>query len=274
MGDSHTVTADWGDGSGPQPVDAQDLGAAGSGTATHVYVDNGTYTATVEVCDAEACDTHSTDVTVSNVAPVVDATLSLTAGELDLSAVVTDAGSADTHTATVDWGDGSAPEPAAVVGGPGGGTVAASHSYATDGDYTVSVCATDDDGAQGCDGGDVTVVGTNAPPSVTLDAVGPVAEGDAAAVTGTVSDPNVGDTLTVMVDPGDGSAAVPAVVDTVGGDLLRRCRLRRRCGVAVHGDGHRVRPVVGMCGRDRPGRRCPTRCRWWRRGGIAPVGWC
>ena len=42
-----------------------------------------------------------------------------------------DPGAADTHTATVTWGDGSVDGPVAVSGG----TVAATHTYATAGTF-------------------------------------------------------------------------------------------------------------------------------------------
>ncbi len=65
-------------------------------------------------------------------------------------ATFTDADTSDTHTATVDWGDG------AQTGGTvnetnGSGTVTASHSYTQTGDFTVTVCVTDNHEAMGCD---------------------------------------------------------------------------------------------------------------------------
>jgi len=61
----------------------------------------------------------------------------------------TDPGTLDTHTATVDWGDGSPPEAAAVTESSGSGTVSGTHGYATSGTYTVTVTVRDKDGGLG-----------------------------------------------------------------------------------------------------------------------------
>lgn len=45
----------------------------------------------------------------------------------------------DTHTAMIDWGDGSAPEAVAVSQGAGSGSLTATHVYGDNGAYTVTV---------------------------------------------------------------------------------------------------------------------------------------
>jgi hypothetical protein len=55
----------------------------------------------------------------------------------------TDPGVADTHGATIDWGDGTVDA--------GVGTVTGRHVYAAPGAFTVEVCVRDDDGGSGCD---------------------------------------------------------------------------------------------------------------------------
>jgi len=57
-----------------------------------------------------------------------------------------DDGVLDTHTATVDWGDGSSPEPASILEINGSGDILGIHTYADDGNYQVTVTVTDDDG--------------------------------------------------------------------------------------------------------------------------------
>ena len=110
----------------------------------------------------------TTQVTVSNVAPVVEAgaaqsTLEGTVISLAPS-TFTDVGVLDTHTAVIDWGDGTVVA-GAVSQGAGSGSVAGSHAYADNGTYTVKVTVTDDDGGTHSDSFAVTVA--NVAPSAT-----------------------------------------------------------------------------------------------------------
>jgi PKD repeat protein len=152
QGDSWTVTVDWGDGSDPVSFAAP---AAGSlGTQSHAYADNGAYPVTVAVTDSKgAAETQGFTVTVNNVAPAV-AGLTVTTGPLLVGAAVnaaatfTDPGLLDTHTALVDWGDGTASQ-AAVTETNGSGSLTAAHAYAKAGFYLVTVTVTDKDGDAG-----------------------------------------------------------------------------------------------------------------------------
>jgi len=65
---------------------------------------------------------------------------------LDFEGQFQDAGTLDTHTATVDWGDGSAAEPLGLVQSAGSGSISGSHLYTADGTYSVTVTVVDDDG--------------------------------------------------------------------------------------------------------------------------------
>lgn len=65
-------------------------------------------------------------------------------------AVFSDAGTLDTHTATIDWGDGTV-EAGTVVENGGGGTVSGAHIYPVAGTYHVTVSVSDDDGSLGSD---------------------------------------------------------------------------------------------------------------------------
>jgi hypothetical protein len=59
-----------------------------------------------------------------------------------------DPGTADTHTATLEWGDGSTSS-AAITEASGAGETSASHTYAAAGIYRLVATVTDDDGGSG-----------------------------------------------------------------------------------------------------------------------------
>jgi PKD repeat protein len=122
--------------------------------------DNGTYTVTLEVRDNDGLtDTRSTTVKVSNVDPKVDAGRGATirpGEEYRLRASFTDPGSADTHSATIDWGDGT---PNTVIDSATS-PLALNHHYADAGRYTVRVTVVDDDGGRDRDTVKVTVKST------------------------------------------------------------------------------------------------------------------
>ena len=60
-----------------------------------------------------------------------------------------DLGLEDTHTATIDWQDGTL-DPATVVQGQGTGLVQGSHVYLDDFLTEIEICVEDDDGGTGC----------------------------------------------------------------------------------------------------------------------------
>jgi hypothetical protein len=128
----------------------------GDGTWSWDYptTDNGSGTVTVTATDAGGL-TATDDFTWSatNANPVLGTVAGTRAGAcaVNLSASFTDAGIADTHTATVAWGDASASEAATVTEtvGTGAGTVTGQHAYTAAGAYTATVTVTDDDGGSG-----------------------------------------------------------------------------------------------------------------------------
>jgi DNA/RNA endonuclease G (NUC1) len=120
-------------------------GSNGSGaTVAHTFADDGVYTVTVTVTDNDGLtDTASLTVTVSNVAPVVGAIpdASVQVGDAyTVAGSFTDPG-ADTWTASVNFGDGSAPEQAMLSGHD----FSLVHVYAAAGTYTVTVTVDDGD---------------------------------------------------------------------------------------------------------------------------------
>jgi hypothetical protein len=134
-----------------------------------------------------------------NDAPVVDAGDDASVDEGSAFALAASFVDPDTppHSATVDWGDGEVTELTGLVPGP----IDASHTYADDGVFPVSVCVTDGEPATGCD--NLTVTVNNVPPSVDLTGPEQVGEGASVEYTFTMSDPGA-DPLTVAAACGSG----------------------------------------------------------------------
>ena len=111
-------------------------------------------------------DTDTASIEVLNVAPTVTASdvTPIDEGEdAVLSATFTDPGTLDTHTVTVDWGDGDGPE----VVSAGDLASGISHTYGDNGSFDVTVTVTDDDGGVGDD--TVMVSVGNLEPTTTID---------------------------------------------------------------------------------------------------------
>ena len=194
--DTFTLVVHWGDHLSPNNQQTVQVAASGSGSQTfvltHQYLDDNpsgsssdTYSIAVQLTDDDGgSDSESTSVTVSNLAPTLaaaatDATLADPAalGETVLfTAAVSDVGTLDTHSATIDWGDGTI-----TPGTIAGGQVTGSHSYAAGGIYTVTVTLTDDDGGSavstttavvtgvGVIGGQLQAIGTAGDDVVTVN---------------------------------------------------------------------------------------------------------
>jgi hypothetical protein len=155
--DSFTLVVSWGDGT---PVETRVYPAGSNGqvvTLTHSYANNGTYTVHASWHDPHgAGNSADLQVEVSNVPPVVDAggDAHLHRGEvLNRQGSFSDPG-ADTWTATVDFGDGSGPQPLQL--GPDH-RFHLHHKYHDAGSYVVTVTVRDDDGGVGIDQFVVTV---------------------------------------------------------------------------------------------------------------------
>jgi PKD repeat protein len=144
-------TVHWGDGT-QDPISVTSVGSLPA--RHHTYADNGVYTVTVQLTGAGGLPGHSTFiVTVANVAPEIfglgnsspEGSDVLPGQTVTITASFEDLGTADTHSALIDWGDGST-SAGTIVEYAGLGTVTGSHAYAAGGIYVVRLTLTDDDG--------------------------------------------------------------------------------------------------------------------------------
>ena len=161
--ETHEAWFDWGDNSLPTQAMVSETNdpprAQGTASAYHAYCDSGSYTITISVRDRHGgVGTGTSDVTVSNVPPRVDAGQDVYAYPdlpINLVAHFIDPGWCDEHTASWHFGDGTPRLPATVVElhqpPEGVGYAAATHVYEDRGDYFARCVVTDDDGASGED---------------------------------------------------------------------------------------------------------------------------
>lgn len=126
--------------------------AVSAGTVTCSYADGpGAVTVRARILDQDGgFSEYTSELAIRNLPASIGAIAAPGAPvqintSASISAPFTDAGVADSHTATVDWGDGNVTS-AAVTGNLGTGSVAGSHSYAVPGLYTVKLTVTDKDG--------------------------------------------------------------------------------------------------------------------------------
>jgi PKD repeat protein len=139
------------------------LNGATSATPTATFPDNGTFTITLRVSDGLLTHTATTSVIIANSAPQV------TVGPdpvLDVGTTFLRTGSfrdpgVDTWSATVDYGDGSGPQPLTLAHDQ---TFTLQHVYTAEGSYAVTVTVQDDDGGHGQASLTVTARAVNQPP--------------------------------------------------------------------------------------------------------------
>lgn len=150
--------------------------------------------------------TASTTVLVSNVPPTVTnltTTAVVEGGTTTLTGILVDAGTQDTATVVVQWGDGQTQTFTNVTPG----TFTYTHQYldnptGPDGaTYPVAVAVVDDDGGSGTSSTSVRV--SNVAPVLT-NLVATTDKLGAATVTGVIVDPGLRDAFTLLVNWGDG----------------------------------------------------------------------
>lgn len=192
MLDTHTATVFWGDGTSSPGLVTESNGQ-GTVTASHHFADNGNYPIRAVVTDnAGDSGERNASGTIANVAPTVVAGIAFEPtsgpGPRQLSTVVSghftdpgytrpEAGTVETFTVTVDWGDGTIEDvPATVTQGSDGivtsGTFSANHVYASGGVHTVSVEVADDDGGTDSDSFTFGVARIDVVPAINLKSRG------------------------------------------------------------------------------------------------------
>lgn len=231
FGDPHTATIDWGDGTVTSAAVSETAGV-GSVSGDHVYADNGIYPVTVTVTDSVGnSDSFTTTATVANVAPTASP---LSLDDVDEGQVFSfdlatfsdpgftsaSAGTEETFTATIDWGDASPLDSATLTvtpGSPGSatiGTISGTHQYADNGLYMVIVTVEDDELDFGSTSLAITV--NNVAP-VVISVSDPVGqEGSSVNFDAEFVDAGVLDTHTAIIHWGDGSSSDGAVTTTGG----------------------------------------------------------
>lgn len=196
--DEFSLTIDWGDGSG----DSYPNLVHGIINLNHQYLENGTYGVKVTVNDGDGGLGYGiATVTVNNVIPTV---LGIDANDIVEGQFVIvygnlyDPGTYDTFSLSVAWGDGAVNMHKNFKSG----SFQLSHQYLDDGQYTLTITVTDDDGGSSSTNALVTV--SNSIPVVTV--VGDtINEGGMATVSGTITDTGSMDEFTLTISWGDGS---------------------------------------------------------------------
>jgi hypothetical protein len=152
--DDFTATVDWGDGSTDTGTVS---GSNGSFTVSggHTYADEGSFTVTVTLTDdspgtASATATNTATIAEADALQSTPVNLSLTEGHQFTGTVATFANTGYPgnpvvdFTATIDWGDGTT-DTGTVSGLAGTFTVSGTHTYADEGNFTVTTTLSDDD---------------------------------------------------------------------------------------------------------------------------------
>jgi PKD repeat protein len=207
--DSHTVAITWGDGG----TDSVALGSgATSTTASHTYLDSGTYTVALTVTDGGGLwVAGGTTVTAMNVSPSLSSLTFSPSSVTDhqtvtVSGTFSDPGTLDTDTVRFAWGDGST-SPDSLAAGTR--SFSGSHSYVTSGTYDVIVTVTDRDNGVGTqDSFLVVTVHNTVPSALVLD---PSVAGANVTINGGFADPDAQDTHDLTLTWGDGATTTQAL---------------------------------------------------------------
>jgi PKD repeat protein len=203
--DTHTIDWDFGDG-----TVLLDAGA----TEIHAYGDNDTYDVVLTVTDDDGgvgvqdrppLDIYNEDPEITDF--LVPFCVFVEGQDpCTLAVEFKDPGWLDTHTGTIDWGDGTVDtaslteennQPDAT------GSFSATHLFGDNGDFAVSATVLDDDG--GSDSAGTTLSILNAPPELSVRGSNIIDEGGTIVWKAEITDPG-SDDIFVTWDWGDGTS--------------------------------------------------------------------
>lgn len=171
-----TVSIDWGDGTAPSAGTVVQGNGGYNVTGSHTYADEGSYTITVTVTDANLQRTATSTAAVSDAALSSSGFVlsSATAGSAFTARLATirdgnPGAAASDYTVAVNWGDGTSTSGSlASTGTPGSFDVSGTHTYPVATTYTVTVTVTD---VGGSSTQAVSSVTANVPPTATKASV-------------------------------------------------------------------------------------------------------
>jgi PKD repeat protein len=151
----YTATITWGDGSAGLGSVSARAGGGWQVSGTHIYAEEGAYTASVSVQDEGGQRTSTTSVATVTDAPLSASGRSVQATEGNsFSGVVADftdsdrGGQIGDYTARINWGDGTVTTGTIVAAGPAGFNVRGAHAYAQPGAYDLAITVRDAGGSR------------------------------------------------------------------------------------------------------------------------------
>ena len=213
-GDTHQVDIDWGDGTGADTyvLPVGDRSFSFQKKTPYVQDSDTAYSVQITVSDGLFATTRFVSVTVQNAPPAV-ASFAVSPGAVEVGQNVTatlsftDAGASDTHTVTLDWGDGSPATTSSLAAGVYSFTSAA-HSFSVVNDYTVTATVADS-AASAVATATVSVHAANQAPTIVSLVATSGTEGGTSTLALTFADADAQDTHNVSVAWGDGATSDP-----------------------------------------------------------------
>ena len=221
----YAATVNWGDGT-TSATSVNLTGGAGSISLPHVWTQDGLYSVTITVTDPFSHQaTAVASAAVVNVNPTLNPLSHLTGNTgqpVTLTADFTDPGVFDSHSAIINWGDGTPDDTGTVasIAGSAGvattGMVSGTHTFAASGTYFITVTITDSDGGLASVSTSVTVNPLPAAPIVSSVSVSPGLEGSRIVLQAAFTDTGDSEIHTALIHWGDGSTSAGTVTFASG----------------------------------------------------------